>query len=44
MPFRPEPLHVLLILAVGLVLVFLASVLPARRAYRLAPADALRYE
>jgi len=44
MPFRPEPLHVLAILGVGLVLVLLASVLPARRAARLEPADALRYE
>jgi lipoprotein-releasing system permease protein len=44
MPFRPEPLHVLGILAVGLVLVFVASLLPARRAARLSPADALRYE
>src|SRR5664280_2724295 len=33
MPFRPEPLHV-----------FGASALPARRAARMNPADALRYE
>ncbi len=44
MPFRPEPLHVLGILAVGLLLVLCASLLPARRAARLNPADALRYE
>jgi lipoprotein-releasing system permease protein len=44
MPFRPEPLHVAGILGVGLVLVLLASALPARRAARLNPADALRYE
>ena len=44
MPFRPEPLHILGILGVGLLLVLLASALPARRAARLAPADALRYE
>ena len=44
MPFRPEPLHVAGILGVGFVLVFLASALPARRAARLNPSDALRYE
>jgi lipoprotein-releasing system permease protein len=44
MPFRPEPLHILGILGVGLLLVLLASVLPARRAARLNPANALRYE
>jgi lipoprotein-releasing system permease protein len=44
MPFRPEPLHVLAILLVGLLLVLGASVLPARRAARMNPADALRYE
>jgi lipoprotein-releasing system permease protein len=44
MPFRPEPLHVLAILVVGLLLVLLASALPARRAARLNPSDALRYE
>lgn len=44
MPFRPEPLHVAGILGVGLLLVLLASVLPARRAARLIPAEALRYE
>jgi lipoprotein-releasing system permease protein len=44
MPFRPEPLHVLAILGVGLLLVLAASALPARRAARLNPSDALRYE
>jgi lipoprotein-releasing system permease protein len=44
MPFRPEPLHVLGIFAVGMLLVLAASVLPARRASRLQPAEALRYE
>ena len=44
MPFRPEPLHVLGILAIGFLLVLGASALPARRAARMNPADALRYE
>jgi lipoprotein-releasing system permease protein len=44
MPFRPEPLHLLAIFGVGMLLVLLASVLPARRASRLNPAEALRYE
>jgi lipoprotein-releasing system permease protein len=44
MPFRPEPLHLLAIFVAGMLLVFLASALPARRASRLNPADALRYE
>jgi len=44
MPFRPEPLHVLAIFGVGMLLVLAASVLPARRAARLEPAEALRYE
>ena len=44
MPFRPELLHVLGILAIGLLLVLAASALPARRAARMNPADALRYE
>jgi lipoprotein-releasing system permease protein len=44
MPFRPEPRDVLVIAATGLVLVLAASALPAWRAARLAPADALRYE
>ncbi len=44
MPFRPEPLHVLGISAAALLLVLLAAYLPARRAARLAPAEALRYE
>jgi len=44
MPFRPEPLHVLGILAIGFLLVLAASALPARRAARMDPADALRYE
>jgi lipoprotein-releasing system permease protein len=44
MPFRPEPLHVLGILAIGFLLVLAASALPARRAARMNPADALRYE
>jgi lipoprotein-releasing system permease protein len=44
MPFRPEPLHVFGILAIGFLLVLGASALPARRAARMNPADALRYE
>jgi lipoprotein-releasing system permease protein len=44
MPFRPEPLHLLGVLVVGMLLVLLASALPARRASRLNPAEALRYE
>ena len=44
MPFRPEPLHLLAVLVLGLLLVLLASHLPARRAARLNTAEALRYE
>jgi lipoprotein-releasing system permease protein len=44
MPFRPEPLHLLGIFVAGMLLVFLASALPARRASKLNPAEALRYE
>lgn len=44
MPFRPEPLHIFLILAVGLLLVLFASIFPARRAARLQPSEALRYQ
>jgi lipoprotein-releasing system permease protein len=44
MPFRPSPAAVGAILVVGTLLVLLASLLPARRAARLSPADALRYE
>jgi lipoprotein-releasing system permease protein len=44
MPFRPEPLHVLGILVAGLLLVFIASLIPAFRAARLNPSEALRYE
>lgn len=44
MPFRPEPLHVLGILGIGLLLVLLASALPARRAARMNASEALRYE
>jgi lipoprotein-releasing system permease protein len=44
MPFRPEPLHLVAIFAVGMLLVLLASHLPARRAARLEAAEALRYE
>jgi lipoprotein-releasing system permease protein len=44
MPFRPEALHVLAIFGVGMLLVLAASILPARRASRLEPAEALRYE
>ena len=44
MPFRPEPLHLVGILGVGILLVLLASALPARRAARLNASDALRYE
>jgi len=44
MPFRPEPLHLLGIFVVGMLLVLLASALPARRASKLNVAEALRYE
>lgn len=44
MPFRPEPLHVLGIVAAGLLLVSAAAYLPARRASLLSAAEALRYE
>lgn len=44
MPFRPEPRDVLFIAATGLLLVLAAAALPARRAARLVPAEALRYE
>jgi lipoprotein-releasing system permease protein len=44
MPFRPEPLAVLAILAVGGALVLVSSLLPAHRASRLTPAESLRYE
>ncbi len=44
MPFRPEPRDVLAIAATGLLLVLVAAAFPARRAARLAPAEALRYE
>ena len=44
MPFRPEPRDVFLIAATGLLLVLAAAALPAHRAARLTPADALRYE
>src|ERR1017187_245857 len=44
MPFRPEPLHVLGILGIGLLLVLGASLFPARRASRMNPSEALRYE
>jgi lipoprotein-releasing system permease protein len=42
--FPPEIAHVFGILAIGFLLVLGASALPARRAARMNPADALRYE
>ena len=44
MPFRPGLRDVLAIAVTGLLLVLAAAAFPARRAARLAPADALRYE
>ena len=44
MPFRPEARDVLAIAVTGLLLVLAAAAFPARRAARLAPSDALRYE
>ena len=44
MPFRPEPRDVLAIAVTGLLLVLAAAAFPARRASRLAPSEALRYE
>lgn len=44
MPFRPEPRDVLVIAVTGFLLVLAAAALPARRAARIAPAEALRYE
>lgn len=44
MPFRPELRDVAAIAVTGLLLVLAAAAFPARRAARLAPADALRYE
>ncbi len=44
MPFRPEPRDVLVIAGTGLLLVLAAAAFPARRAARLAPSEALRYE
>jgi lipoprotein-releasing system permease protein len=44
MPFRPELLHVVAIAGAGLLLVLLATLLPSRRAARLDPSAALRYE
>jgi len=44
MPFRPDPRDVVAIAVTGLLLVLAAAALPARRAARLAPTEALRYE
>jgi ABC-type lipoprotein release transport system permease subunit len=44
LPFKPEPLHILMIAVLGGGLVWLASLLPARRARRLKITEALRYE
>ncbi len=44
LPFQPEPLHVLGIAAAGLLLVSFSTFLPVRRATKMNPAEALRYE
>ncbi|MCC6129655.1 MAG: ABC transporter permease [Acidobacteria bacterium] len=44
LPFKPEPLHILGIAVVGGLLVWAASLMPARRAKRMKITEALRYE
>ena len=43
-PFQPRPTDTLWIAAVALIVSFLATLLPARAATRIAPVEALRYE
>ena len=44
LPAKVDPAEVGMIIAMALMLSFLASVYPAWRASRIAPAEALRYE
>ena len=44
LPAKIEPAEVLMVIAMALILSFLASIYPAWRASRIAPAEVLRYE